>query len=52
MTTILIINAVSSLLASFGLGGFLVRKHRQAGRRPVVQPVYVTTERTRPRPRD
>ena len=34
MTTILIINAASSLLATFGIGGFLVRKHRQASRQP------------------
>jgi hypothetical protein len=52
MTTILIINAASSLLATFGIGGFLVRKHRQASRQPLVQPVFVTTETTRPRRRD
>jgi len=41
MTTILVINAISSLLAGCGIGVFGVRRHR-AGRRSVPQPVYVT----------
>jgi hypothetical protein len=52
MTTILIINAVSSLLAAVGVGGLVVRKSRRAGREAIVQPVYVTTETTRRRRRD
>jgi hypothetical protein len=42
MTTILLINAVSSLLATLGLGGFLVQKHRSARQRATVQLAYVT----------
>jgi hypothetical protein len=52
MTTILVINAVSSVLATVGIGGFLVRKNRRARRSVVVQPLYVTTGATRPLPRD
>jgi hypothetical protein len=40
MTTILVINAVSSLLAAAGLGGILVQRKR---REATIQPVYVTT---------
>jgi hypothetical protein len=40
MTTILVINAISSLLAGCGIGVFGVRRHR--ARRAVPQPVYVT----------
>jgi hypothetical protein len=42
MTTILVINAVSSVLAAAGIGGVLVRRNRRA-REATVQPVYVTT---------
>jgi hypothetical protein len=52
MTTILVINAVSSVLAAAGMGGLLVRKQRQIRRDTAVKPVYVTTGTTRPRPRD
>jgi hypothetical protein len=52
MTTILVINAVSSVLAAAGMGGFLIRKHRRARRDVVVEPVYVTAETARPHPRD
>ncbi len=51
MTTILVINAVSSGLAAVGIGGFLVRKKRRVLRDAVVEPVYVTTEAERPLPR-
>jgi hypothetical protein len=44
MTTILILNAVSSVLAAAGLGGMVVRARR---RQATVQPVYVTTGRGR-----
>jgi hypothetical protein len=47
MTTILVINAVSSLLAAFGVAGFLVRKNRRVRRNAVAEPVYVTTRRMR-----
>ena len=52
MTTILVINAVSSGLAAVGIGGFLARKKRRVLRDAVVEPVYVTTETQRPLPRD
>jgi hypothetical protein len=51
MTTILVINAVSSCLASVAIGGFFVRKHRQDRTKAKVQPAYVDTGRTRPLPR-
>ncbi len=41
MTTILVINAISSLLAGCGVGVYGVRRHRA---RSVPQPVYVTVE--------
>lgn len=41
MTTILVINAISSLLAGCGIGVFGVHQHR-ARRRSVSEPVYVT----------
>jgi hypothetical protein len=40
MTTILVINAISSLVAAAGLGAVVVLRGRRAAR---VQPVYVTT---------
>ena len=52
MTTILAINAVSTLLAAVGMGGFLVLANRRARRDTAVQPVYVSARRTRPLPRD
>jgi hypothetical protein len=42
MTTILLINAASSLLAALGLGGFLVQKRRSAGQKAAVELAYVT----------
>jgi hypothetical protein len=52
MTSILVINAVSSGLAAAGIGGFLVRKKRRGLRDAAVEPVYVTTEPQRPLPPD
>jgi hypothetical protein len=46
MTTILTINAVSSLLAAVGIGGYLVLADRRARRETVVQPVHVSTRNT------
>lgn len=43
MTTILVINAVSSLLATVGAGTFLARENRRARRKAIVQPLYVMT---------
>jgi hypothetical protein len=40
MTTILIINAISSLVAAAGIGGLAARRARRAAR---VQPAYVTS---------
>jgi hypothetical protein len=48
MTTILIINAISSLVAAAGLGGLAVRRGRRTA---VVQPVYVTHPTARRRTR-
>ncbi len=51
MTTILVINAVSSLLAAVGIGGLFVWRERQIRHAHRVQPVYVTTRADRPLPR-
>jgi hypothetical protein len=48
MTTILIINAISSLAAAAGLGGLAARRGRRAA---AMQPVYVTHPTGRRRPR-
>jgi hypothetical protein len=42
MSTILVLNAVSSLLAAAGIGGFLVHGRRRTPN-IVVQPLYVPT---------
>jgi hypothetical protein len=44
MTTILVINAISSLVAAAGLGALAVRSRRRAAR---VQLAYVTTGASR-----
>ncbi len=41
MTTIIAINAASSLLAAAGICGFLAGQKRRA-RKAVVEPIYVT----------
>jgi hypothetical protein len=48
VTTILVINAVSSLLLATGLAGFLALENRRARRRAAVQVLYVTTSQTPP----
>lgn len=50
MTTILILNAASSLAALVGIAGFLALRERRARRQAVVQVLYVTTGRARPLP--
>lgn len=45
MTTILLINAVSSLLATVGLGSIFVVRSRRLARQVTVQTLYVTAER-------
>jgi hypothetical protein len=52
MTTILILNAVSSLLATVGIGAGVARRNRRLGRETAVRPIYLPTGSTRPRPRD
>lgn len=42
MTTILAINAVSTLLAATGIGGYLILADRRARRDTVVEPAYVS----------
>ena len=48
MTTILIINAISSLVAAAGFGAVAVRRGRRAAQ---VKPIYVTSESRRRRAR-
>jgi hypothetical protein len=43
MTTIIVINAISSLLAGAGLAGVTARRARRARQATQLQPVYVTT---------
>jgi hypothetical protein len=47
MTTILILNAASSLLGLVGVAGFLAFRERRARRQAAVQVLYVTTGRAR-----
>jgi hypothetical protein len=47
MTTILILNAASSLMAVAGIAGFLALRERRARRRAAAQVLYVTTGRAR-----
>lgn len=47
MTTIFIINAISSLLAAASIGGWFARKRLRARREIVVQPLYLTARTTR-----
>lgn len=51
MTTILFINAISSLLAGLGVGGLFAWQSRQARHKAAVQPLYITTGAAGPRPR-
>ena len=44
MTTILVLNAISSLLAAVGIGGFLLREWRRM-RKVVVRPAYVARQK-------
>ncbi len=43
MTTILLLNAASSLLALVGIAGFFALRERHARSQAVVQVLYVTT---------
>jgi hypothetical protein len=52
MTTILAINAVSTLLAGLGMGGYLIRAGRRARRDNAVEPVHVFVRTTRSQARD
>lgn len=50
MSTILILNSVSSLLAAVGIGAYLQRKARRLSRERTLRTIYVTTP-TRSDPR-
>jgi hypothetical protein len=52
MTTILIINAVSTVLAGLGMGGYLILAGRRARRDTAIKPVYVLARTARMVPRD
>ena len=47
MTTILLLNAASSLLALVAVAGFVALRERRARRLAVVQVLYVTTGKAR-----
>jgi hypothetical protein len=51
MTTLLIINAVTTVLGASGLVAFLAREQRRARRNVRVQPLYITTRPSAPRTR-
>jgi hypothetical protein len=51
MTTILIINAISSLVAAASIGGLAARRNRRIRRAAQVQPLYVTAGTRRRRMR-
>lgn len=46
MTTILIINAVSTVLGAAGITGVLAWENRRTRRQVLIRPMYVTTSRT------
>jgi hypothetical protein len=50
MTTILVLNAASSLLALVGIAGFFALRERRARRQAVVRVLYVTTCKARQLP--
>jgi hypothetical protein len=47
MTTILILNAASSLVAAAGLGGYVLRARRRAERELAASTLYLNTARRR-----
>jgi hypothetical protein len=47
MTTVLVLNAISSLLATVGVGGWLVRKQLRQLHAAEVRPLYATASRSR-----
>jgi hypothetical protein len=51
MTTILILNALSSLLVSAGIGGLLLLRARRARPAAITQPAYVASSTDRHDPR-
>jgi hypothetical protein len=51
MTTILVINAISSLTAAAGIGAFALRRGRRIRRSIRLAPVYVTVDGRRRRVR-
>jgi hypothetical protein len=51
MTTILIINAVSSLLAAAGIAAIVVLQARRARRETELSVLYITTDTRRQMPR-
>jgi hypothetical protein len=52
MTTILAINAVCTLLAGLGVGGYVFLADRRARRDSTVEPAYVFARTTQAPPRD
>ncbi len=50
MTTILTINAISSLLATAGIGTWLLRRNQRHNRETMLRPAYVTTGAPRRHP--
>ena len=51
MTTILVLNAVSSLVALLGVAGFFALRGRRARRRPAVQVLYIARANPQKLPR-
>jgi hypothetical protein len=49
MTTVLVINAISSLAAAAGIGAFAIRRGRRIRRSIRPAPIYVTTDGRRRR---
>jgi hypothetical protein len=47
MTTILIFNAISSLLAAVGLGGYVAHRRRRERAESAAMPLLVTRQRRR-----
>jgi hypothetical protein len=49
MTTIIVLNAISSLLAAVGIGGILIIREKRRTRQKIVEVLYVTAAPPRPR---
>jgi hypothetical protein len=48
MTTIILLNTISSFLAAAGFGAYFALERRRRAREAAIEPIYVFTDRARP----